>query len=551
MKPQATLEILSAEAPATRHSVPAGPDVTLADALAEAGFPLNTRCGQRGWCRGCQVELRDGELQQSSATVSAPALVRACRVRLPAGGRAVIRLSAQARLDTDAQVGDAFVIDTPYALDPRFPLTAERDTLCAVDLGTTTVVVVLADGHTGRVLARAGAFNTQMRHGDNVLTRIVHAGGPGGLAALQHTVVHDTLAPLLARACADAARPPGRIAGLTVAGNTTMLHLLAGEDPTPLGVAPFTPRFLDARDVPAESIGLREAVPELPAGTIVHLLPGLSAYVGADLAAGLCATGMAFDTKPSLLVDLGTNGEIVLQQGGRFLACATAAGPAFEGAGLLSGTRAQQGAIERIRIEPGTFALACRLIGGGAPASALGLCGSAYVDFLAEGRRTGLLTPAGRFADEAWQALPAGRRARRHGARTLVVTDGRDGPGVEISERDLAALLQAKAAVGAGIETLLARAGVAPGQLERLYLAGGFGLHLEVAHALAIGLLPGVAAETVRVVGNTSLAGALLSGLDRAAGHELGRLRRRTEVVDLNSRPDFEDRYLDHLHLPG
>lgn len=551
MKPQATLEVLSAGAPATRHTVPAGPEVTLADALAEAGFPLNTRCGQRGWCRGCQVDLRDGELQQSSATVSAPAVVRACRVRLPSGGRAVIRLPAQARLEADAQVGDSFVIDTPYALEPRFPITEERDTLCAIDLGTTTVVVLLADGRTGRVLARAGSFNTQMRHGDNVLTRIVHAGGTGGLATLQHTVVHETLAPLLLRACADAARAPGRIAGLTVAGNTTMLHLLAGEDPTPLGVAPFTPRFLDARDLPAASIGLLAAVPALPADTTVHLLPGLSAYVGADLAAGLCATGMTFDTEPSLLVDLGTNGEIVLQKDGRFLACATAAGPAFEGAGLLSGTRAQQGAIERVRIEPGTFALTCGLIGTGASAAAVGLCGSAYVDLLAEGRRSGLLTPEGRFADEAWRALPEERRARRHGARTLVVAPGRDGQAVEVSERDLATLLQAKAAVGAGIETLLARAGIAPGQLARLYLAGGFGLHLEVSHALAIGLLPGVAAETVRVVGNTSLAGALLSALDRAAGHELGRLRRRTEVVDLNSQPDFEDRYLDHLRLPG
>ena len=545
----ASLDILAGPQGERHRADPAALAVagTLADVLAAAGFPANTRCGQRGWCRGCQVELREGSLRlKHGGAIHAPAVVRACLSAPPETGHVVVQLPERARLAASAKVGDSFVLDTPFVIQPRFPITAERDTLCAVDLGTTTVVVLLADGMSGEILSRCGAFNAQMRHGDNVLSRIVHAGSPDGLAALQRAVVHETLAPLLRQACQEAGRPPARLAGLTLAGNTTMLHLLAGEDPTPLGVVPFTPRFLDERDLASAEVGLHAAVPGLPGDLVIHLLPGLSAYVGADIAAGLCATGMAYDRGLSLLVDLGTNGEIVLQQNGRFTACATAAGPAFEGMGLTSGTRAQRGAIERVRITRRPFQLELGVIGGPAAGAPSGLCGSAYVDFLAEGRGCGLLTSSGRYAEEAWVEIPEPHRAVREGGRTLVLA-----PGVEVSERDIASLLQAKAAVGAGIETLLDQAGCRPEALTRLYLAGGFGLHLQVGHALAMGLLPGVEECCVRVVGNSSLAGALLSALDREAGRELARLRKRTTVVELNHQPGFEDRYLDHLQLPG
>jgi uncharacterized 2Fe-2S/4Fe-4S cluster protein (DUF4445 family) len=520
---------------------------SLADSLAAAGFPTNTRCGQRGWCRGCQVDLVMGELAlKSGGVVKGPATVRACLTSLVADGHAVVHLPERARMSAAAKVGDSFVLDTPYTINPRFAITAERDTVCAIDLGTTTVVVLLADGASGEILARAGAFNTQMQHGDNVLSRIVHAGRSTGLSDLQHTVIHETLVPLLIQACAESGRAPERIAGITVAGNTTMLHLLVGEDPTPLGVAPFTPQFIDARDLPAADLGLPASLPGLSPDTIVHLLPGLSAYVGADIAAGLCATGMAYDCEASLLVDLGTNGEIVLQQNGRFLACATAAGPAFEGMGLSSGTRAQRGAIERVQMALHPFTLTTGIIGGEWIGNPVGLCGSGYVDFLAEGRRCGLINGSGRYDEDLWPLLPDENRCVREGVRALVLA-----PGVEVSERDIAALLQAKAAVGAGIETLLAKAGLKARDLSKLYLAGGFGLHLEVRNAIAIGLLPDMEAASVHVVGNSSLAGALLSALDQEAGRELARLRKRTDVVDLSGQADFEDRYLDHLGLPG
>ena len=228
-----------------------------------------------------------------------------------------------------------------------------RDTAFAVDVGTTTVVVLLVDLVTGEVLSRAGAFNEQIRFGDNVVTRIEAARKPENLAAMQRAIVMETIQPLLLRACERAGRPLERIAGGAMAGNTTMLHLLAGEDPTPLGIAPFTPRFIKGRQVLASEIKLVAdgLAPETP----IQLLPGIAAYIGADITAGIFASGMVFDPTPSLLVDIGTNGEIVLQSGGKLTACATAAGPAFEGCGLRCGTRAREGAVSDLRLDAGSI----------------------------------------------------------------------------------------------------------------------------------------------------------------------------------------------------
>ncbi|WP_157837183.1 ASKHA domain-containing protein [Geminisphaera colitermitum] len=288
--------------------------------------------------------------------------------------------------------------------------------------------------------------------------------------------------------------------------------------------------------------------------TPVHLLPGLAAFVGADITAGIHATGMAFDAAPALLVDIGTNGEIVLQSDGRLIGCATAAGPAFEGSGLLSGTRAQAGAISHIRIHGNAtnahsnpLRIELETIGDRPPASAPGICGSAYVDILATAHRCGLLLPSGRFDADVWQHLPSAHRAPDEQGRTLRLAAAGD---ARIGEGDIALLLQAKAALGAGIETLLDVAGIRPSDIGRVYLAGGFGLHLDVANAIAIGLLPGFEPAQVRVVGNTSLGGALLAALDRDALPAMEELRARIQIVELNQHPRFEDRYLDHLALP-
>ena len=286
--------------------------------------------------------------------------------------------------------------------------------------------------------------------------------------------------------------------------------------------------------------------PETP----VQLLPGFSAYVGADIVAGVFASGMVFDPTPSLLVDIGTNGEIVLQSGGKLTACATAAGPAFEGCGLRCGTRARVGAVSDLFLNLDPLILCTEVIGSVPLARANGICGSAYVDFLATARSCGLLGVAGRFQATVWENIPIQNRLTDDGERALRLTDASGAGALRISEVDVALLLQAKAAIGAGIEILLETAGLHASDLGRVYLAGGFGMHLNVAHAIAIGLLPGFRGEQVRVVGNTSLAGALLALVDRTTLDEMENLRTQMEVIELNLAADFEDRYIEHLTLP-
>jgi uncharacterized 2Fe-2S/4Fe-4S cluster protein (DUF4445 family) len=259
---------------------------------------------------------------------------------------------------------------------------------------------------------------------------------------------------------------------------------------------------------------------------------------------------MIFDPTPSLLVDIGTNGEIVLQSGGKLFGCATAAGPAFEGCGLRCGTRARDGAVSDLNLKLNPFLLRTGVIGNIPLARANGLCGSAYLDFLATARSCGLLGVTGRFDSTAWEKLPAQNRFTSDGERALRLTEANGAGVLRVSELDVALLLQAKAAIGAGIEVLLETAGIRATDLGRVYLAGGFGMHLNVAHAIAIGLLPGFREEQVRVVGNTALAGAVLALVDRTTLDEMENIRTQVEVIELNLAPNFEDRYVEHLMLP-
>jgi len=524
---------------------------SLSDLLAEHGFPLNTRCGQRGLCHGCEVRITEGAVAVGQSFESAPATLRACQAHVT--DRIAVRIPAHSRVGHRPQVSDTFRIDIPCAHQPLFePEPGGRDTAFAVDVGTTTIALLLVDLAAGEILSRAGGFNEQIRFGDNVLTRIDAARSPEVRRAMQSAAVCDTIAPLLLRACERAGRAPSRIAGGTVAGNTTMLHLLAGEDPSSLGVFPFVPLFIEGRRITSSAIGLVAGNngDALPSETPLHLLPGIAAYIGADITAGIYATGMIFDESPSLLVDVGTNGEIVLQSGGRLTACATAAGPAFEGSGLCCGTRAREGAISGIELALDPFSIAAETIGNFPAARASGICGSAYIDFLSIGRRSGLLGASGRFAPDAWQRIPPTHRIENASGRALRIA-GPNGQGeAHIGEVDIAILLQAKAAIGAGIETLLDAAHTDAAEISRLYLAGGFGMHLNVGHAIAAGLLPGFREDQVRVVGNSALAGALLALVDRTTLGEMETLRSQVEVLELNLQEGFEDRYVDHLMLP-
>jgi uncharacterized 2Fe-2S/4Fe-4S cluster protein (DUF4445 family) len=275
----------------------------------------------------------------------------------------------------------------------------------------------------------------------------------------------------------------------------------------------------------------------------VHLLPGAAAYVGADVVAGVLSSGMAYRSDPCLLVDVGTNGEIVLKNGDLLIGCATAAGPAFEGSGLNCGMRASEGAVSHIRVEGDPLGFQTEVIGEKRP---IGICGTAYVDFVTQAFRHGLINRRGRITEE-WKGSHLVHELR-HG-RGFLIDKGRGAEPIVISEGDIACLLQAKAAIATGIVCLLRRFDLAPCEIATLYLAGGFGFHMNLSNLIGCGLLPGFTVEQVQVVGNTSLAGAYLALMDASAIAEMQRIADRIEMVELNLEPDFTSQYTDQLWL--
>lgn len=525
--------------------LPLGPgdsDRSLCELLTQAGAALNTRCGMRGLCRGCVVELESGAVTGPEGTQSAPAAIRSCQCHPLPGADIAVEIPAPSLADHRPVAVSEFRIGVPFAQDPMFPAPPGSVALAA-DIGTTTVVVLAVDPANGNILAEAGDLNHQARFGDNVLTRIQNAGeSPVLRRRMQDCIARDTLGPLAREACARAGRPFSSVCGMAVAGNTAMLHLLTGTDPSSLGVAPFRPVFLEPRRLSARELRIADA--DWP----VQLLPSLSSYVGADLAAGIHATGMHYEDRPTLLVDAGTNGEIILKTPDHLLGCATAAGPAFEGGRLACGARAVPGAISHIRIDASPLRFHIETLDHANGAEPIGICGTGFVDFLAEGRRSGLLSPAGRFEASFLGSAPPGVVRKVADGSALVLARRGDGE-VFITEGDISQLLQAKAAIAAGILTLLERQGLRPSDVGRVLLAGGFGRHIDTANATRCGLLPGFRPEQIEPVGNTSLAGAYIALLDRNALGEMEDIRARIEIVELNLDPGFEDRFIDGLSL--
>lgn len=534
------LDLELPEGPLALEIAPGEAHDSLAAILRRQNLPLNTRCGERDLCSGCTVELLSGEVARLDDGTSIAAEhdavpINACRYRAVRAGVRV-RIPQRSLLAYAPQVVGDYRIDVPVARDP---LVTTGLGAC-VDIGTTTVVVQLVDPTTGEVKGKAAAFNAQMHLGDDVLTRINRvATHADGLGELHRAILLETLTPLVTQALAEANATEADLGAWVLSGNTTMLHLVLGEDPSSLGHVPFRPVFLEVQQRTAAQVGL-------PGGTIpVVTLPGAAAYVGADIVAGVAATGLAYEDRPAMLVDVGTNGEMVLHHDGGLIGCATAAGPAFEGSGLSCGLRAGAGAISRIRLQTDPLSVDIEVIGGGKPT---GVCGSAYVDFLAEGHRAGLLTPTGRFDPALREAHPdAFVEADKAWALRVGTAQGRRP--ITISEVDVALLLQAKAAVAAGVLTLARRFGLTPGQLPRVCLAGGFGMHLDLGHTIACGLLPGLQRDAIELVGNTSLGGATLAFLDRNLLEEMSSIATRIEVIELNTDPEFEMTYIENLSL--
>ena len=422
---------------------------------------------------------------------------------------------------------------------------APRDNLgVAVDIGTTTVALILVDMNSGEIIARASAYNQQMSRADDIASRISAASASDeDLKYMQDLVINDTINKLITEACELVDKPPELIIRLAISANTVMTHLFLAISPVGIGVLPFQPVTADFPDTPSHELGLNMH----PCG-IVSIVPAISGYIGGDITSDLHITDLDGDAKLSALVDLGTNSEMVVRDGDAMFAAAAAAGPAFEGAGILCGCRATAGAIEHIKysreleFENSTIE----------HVKPIGICGSAIIDFIAEGFRCGLINMMGRFDIELL------KKQHRyylfdtvHSCILVPKKASATGEDIIVTEKDIEQILKAKGAVYAGLQTMLAERGKTFADLDKLVLAGGFAKYIDLDNAITIGMLPELSREKVSSIGNGSLAGAYLGLLDHTVNEKFRKIATIPQVVALNLIPAFEMNYIDAMMLPN
>ncbi len=434
----------------------------------------------------------------------------------------------------------------------------------AFDLGTTTVVATLLDLTTGTPVAVASKLNPQQTFGADVITRISTIMMDERALERLSGLAHEVLDELAHDICAEGGVDPAEVYEIAIAGNATMTHIVLGVDPEPLGMAPF---IMTARRWP--TVLAAEVGVQMHPRARATVFPALGAYVGGDIISGLLASGMDRDPRTRLFIDIGTNCEIVLGNNERLLATAAPAGPAFEGAAIRCGMRASSGAIEGVRISPEDIEL--QVIGDLEP---VGLCGSGLVDAVAALVSLGLLDRSGRFVsdEEAATLAPgvASRLTMLGAERVFVLHDpdgaggatapsahngaGGHGPGegaVYLSQRDVRELQFAKAAIATGWTLLLEDAGLAPGDVQQVLLAGSFGSYLSPASAVRLGLVPKLPVLRVVSAGNVAGEGAkmaLLSVRERAGAMAL---LEEVTYVELSDRTDFNDRFVELLQFPA
>ncbi|MDZ7700173.1 MAG: ASKHA domain-containing protein [Deltaproteobacteria bacterium] len=406
----------------------------------------------------------------------------------------------------------------------------------AFDLGTTTVVAYLMDLENGRDMAVASAMNPQIPFGDDVISRISFCGRRSdGLDTLRNLII-QCLNELVETTCREADIEPGQILEATAVGNSAMHHICMGIDPTHLATAPYTPALQASQEVKARDLDL-----DMGASAYVHFLPLKAGFVGSDTVACVLATRMHKSKIPTLLIDLGTNGEIVLGNKTRLMCCSTAAGPAFEGGYVRFGMRAAPGAVERLHIDPQTWHVHVETIEG---KPARGLCGSGLVSAVAELIRTGVLLEKGNFNEEVDSP-----RLRQGGEGMEFVLMRENETGIEedliITRRDISELQMAKAAVYAGIMVLRQLSG--DPDIKRVLLAGAGGSRLDPEDARTIGLLPVDLDADAVAVGNAAIHGACLTLLDVRSRREAERIARKMTYQELASHEAFQELFVSGM----
>ena len=582
------------------------PGTTLFSAAHWIGLPIDSTCGGRGTCGKCKVQVLEGGAEITTAdrkqlrpieleagwrlscqakvyqdtTVTVPELLRVPKAATMGVNRLVlldpnvrkvfVELSEPSLEDQrsdlerlrDALTAEGFDMKADLRVLRRLPVvlrdagftvtavlggdaliavepgdTREESYGVAVDLGTTTVVGTLMNLKTGMAEAVRSTLNGQAPFGADVISRISH-GMQGDEAKVElRDAVRRTINTILSELYESAGVSRDRVYEMVIVGNATMLHLMLGIDATPISMMPFTPAFTDPLYLPALDVGIDIH----PAG-YVQTLPVIGAYVGADIVAGIMATGLAREDKMRVFVDVGTNGEIVLGSVKRVLCTAAPAGPAFEGSQIRCGMRATEGAIEGVTL---TDHVELQVIGGDIVPR--GICGSGLVDTVAQLRLAGLLDVGGkmRSREEVPEHPLSDRLITVEGVRAFLL-----GENVYLTQRDVRELQFGKGSIATGIKVLMDVMGVSATDLDEVLLGGSFGSYLNPESAKIIGLVPAVDVDRILSVGNTAGEGAkmaLLSFRERQVAFELPD---KVEYVELSGRSDFNDSFVSVLQFP-
>ncbi|WXG45007.1 MAG: ASKHA domain-containing protein [Promethearchaeati archaeon SRVP18_Atabeyarchaeia-1] len=417
----------------------------------------------------------------------------------------------------------------------------------AVDIGTSKIVCYLVNLNTGEITSAGMMENPQIQHGEDILSRICYATqNPENRQAIMKLVV-DGIDTVIESACKDAGKAQiGRIHEVTVVGNTVMTHLFLGIEPKFLSLAPYVPAVKSAIDVEARRIGLKIC----PEGN-VHVLPCVAGFVGADAVADVIATAIHDKDEMSLLVDVGTNGEVFLGNKQELLACSCAAGPAFEGTQIKYGMKAVAGAIEKVRIKPKTFEVEYETIGDQKP---IGICGSAMVDVVAELLKSGIISTRGRFNKETITTDRLVVEQDGEGSGMSFIVAKRDQTAINrditVSAKDISEIQLAKSALHTGCEILMQKKRIREEDIGHVYIAGAFGNYLNPENAKTIGLIPDIPTRKITFAGNTALAGAKMALTSRSTRGLADRLSRQIKYVELMAEEGFRREFVASILLP-
>ena len=470
----------------------------LLDVLLRMGIMVDAPCGGRGRCGKCSVLVNGHKMQACKALVD-----QDMKIELP----------------------DIHYIEEP---ESDIPASADGESRYAVafDVGTTTIAGFLMDGVSGRLLSQTSMLNPQISYGADVISRIQYV--LESRSSVLEWKIKEALADMTLKMAHEAGADAHEIMMASIVCNTAMHHLMLGIDPKPLTVPPYTSDALDAVECAAKGF-----LPISDSGRI-RLLPNIAGFVGADTVGGLLAVRFDHFEEPVLLIDIGTNGEMVLGNGKERLACSTAAGPAFEGGNIKCGMRGTEGAIYKVSCKEGH--LACDVLGN---APAKGICGSGLLDAVYMFLKTGIIDENGKmhpgnFDKGAWGII--------EGKPVVYLSEN-----VYITQKDIREVQLAKAAVRAGIEIMAERLRIKMSDIKKVYLAGAFGSHLSLESACGIGMIPPCLQSKIECIGNAAGKGARMCALSREKYEYSKELAAKTGFLELASIPDFQEIFIDAL----